>query len=296
MKRLWICGICQNNADELREILAPLYNLLAHRQKKEYALGTIWVDGHSLDDSRSIIEQHCGYYLQRYWTNDHDFQMNVYLRERLINHGDWVLQLDTSERISPEFIERLQDVMLNNFEEQGINTVYQRSKPLMYKWHDDMIYSGSPHWGIQNQRPHAVDISKFDGFDDDKTYVWSLRDDINKWILNGIKYYLVYGRSNHMWLIYNPANYPGSIRNLIQEHEAMRLKFRDYCRNTLGISLDCVPTKIMREFDTFLKTERYHQEFIDFMNYEKIIANYYRYIVKKEDQKVIYDTQNEWKF
>ena len=285
--KLWICGICQNNESELQAILSPLYNLLTHRQDILYALNTMWVDGHSTDNSINMISINGGYYCERYWTNDHDFQMNQYLRGGLINHGDWVIQLDTSERITPAFIEKLQATMLANFEEQGINTVYQRSKPLMFKWHDDMVFSGSPHWGIQSARHKMVDISKFDGFEDDKTYVWSLRDDINKWIVNGIKYYLVYGRSNHMWLLYKGHE--------AAEQERQRHDFRNYCRNTLKIDLNAKPKRIMREFDAFLKTGNFSQRFIDFMNWEKVIANYYRYL-QGEDQKTIYNTQNTWKF
>jgi hypothetical protein len=255
------------------------------------------VDGGSKDNNETatVIANHGGIILHRKWTNDHDFQMNTYLRAGHIKHGDWVIQLDTSERLNPEFIDKLQTSMLKNFEEQGINMVYQRSKPLLFKWHDDQIFLGSPHWGLQSQRRHIVDISKFDGFSDDKSYVWSLRDDINKWIVNGIKYYLVYGRSNHMWLIYSPSNYPGSAETLIHEHEENRLRFRNYCRHNLQLPMDSSSASILEAFDAYLKAGEFDKQFIDFMNYEKVIANYYRYL-KGEDQKNIYHTQNTWKF
>jgi len=294
MSKLWICGICQNNSEELIEILEPLKELLTC-STYNYNLGTIWVDGGSTDCSRIVVLNHGGQMIFRKWTNDHDFQMNEYMRAGHIKHGDWVLQLDTSERIHPDFIKRLQNGMLTNFEEQNINTVYQRSKPILFKYHDDMIFSGSPHWGIVGQRRQMVDISKFDGFADDKTYLWSLRDDINKWITNGIKYYLAYGRSNHMWLIYSPANYPGSAQTLIQQHEENRLRFRNYCRDTLQLPFNSGTSKLLCAFDDYLKAENFDEKFVEFLNYEKVIANYYRY-VKGEEQKNIYDTQNNWKF
>jgi len=292
MSKLWICGICQNNSKDLGEILDPLESLLYDNQDH---LGTIWVDGGSIDTTHFTLKSYGADVLERKWTNDHDFQMNTYMRAGLIKHGDWVLQLDTSERVHPAFIDKLLNGMLSNFEQQGINTVYQRSKPILFKYHDDQIYSGSPHWGIVGQRRHAVDISKFDGFEEDKNYLWSLRDDINKWITNGIKYYLLYGRSNHMYLIYSPSNYPNGPATLIQEHEAKRHDFRNWCRSTLSLSLGNDGLGDMETFDAYLKAGNFDAEFIQFLNYEKIIANYYRY-VNGEDQQHIYDTQNEWKY
>lgn len=297
MPKLWICGICQNNEEELKEILAPFCYRLSNQIQSNipYALHTLWVDGGSTDGTLDTITRNSGYWCKRKWTNDHDFQMNAYLRSGHIQHGDWVIQLDTSERLNPDFITKLQSKMLSNFEQQHINTVYQRSKPILFKWHDDMIFYGSPHWGINGQRHQMVDIAKFDGFEDDRSYLWSLRDNINKWITNGIKYYLVYGRSNHMWLIYSPHNYPDSPRTLIQDHESTRHRFRKYCRTDLGLPMDSSASKIMAAFDDFLKVGDFSTEFIKFMNYEKVIANYYRYIAG-EDQKEIFSTQNTWQF
>ncbi len=275
----------QNNADDLKEIFEPLEHLLETRE-----IGALWVDGGSSADQIMHVKSLGVWVKHRAWTNDHDFSMNEYLRDRDIKHGDWIIQCDTSERIHPDFVHKLLDQMLDNFEEQGINTVYQRSKPLLFRKFDDQFFMGTPHWGLQNQMPHTVDIATFDGFEDDKTYFWSNRDDINKWITNGMKYYYVYGRSNHMWLVYSPANYPESTRNLIREHEIQRMVFRRYCRTELGLSMDNLD-----DITEFMKNEELTQTFIAFLNYEKVLANYYRYI-HGEDQQIIYDTQNSWKF
>jgi glycosyltransferase involved in cell wall biosynthesis len=285
MPRLWICGIMQNNANEVRDILEPLEPFLEANK-----LGAFWIDGGSTDQSIEEVVGWGGCVKVRRWTNDHDFQMNEYLRDPRIKHGDWVIQCDTSERIHPEFIEKLLDVMLDNFEKQGINTVYQRSKPMLFRKFDDQFFMGTPHWGLQGQRQQAVDIAKFDGFEDDKTYCWSNRDDINKWILNGIKYYYCYGRSNHMWLVYNPANYPGTTDSLIQQHEARRQAFRHYCRTELGLPMDNTDA-----LKVLMKSQELPEKLVEFIKYEKVLANYYRY-VNGEDQQVIYDTQNSWKF
>jgi len=286
MGRLWLCGICQNNDKDLEDILKPLGYLLESKE-----LFAFWIDGGSSDNTIETILSFDGVVKSRKWTNDHDFQQNEYLRDPRIQHGDWIIQCDTSERIHPDFVHLLLDEMLDNFENQGIKTVYQRSKPVLFQKHDDQIFLGSPHWGLQNQRRHIVDIAKFKGFEEDKTYFWSNRDDINKWITNGMKYYYVYGRSNHMWLVYSPSNYPESSQLLIRDHEAKRLEFRDYCRNNLGLSM--VNLDGITEY--LKKPEGFTDKFVEFLKYEKVLANYFRY-VNGEDQQTIYDTQNTWKY
>lgn len=282
MPNLWICGICQNNKEDIHEIMKMV-------SMAGTSVGLLFVDGGSTDGTLEVLEDYGACVVHRKWTNDHDFQMNEYLRSGAIKHGDWVLQMDTSERAAPGFIKRLREVMLVNFEKQGINTVYQRSKPILFRYYDDQFYLGSPHWGLHGQRPTVVDISKFDGFQDDKTYFWSNRDDINKWITNGMKYYFVYGRSNHMWLVYNPKNYPGTTEDFIIAHERARQSFRDYCRNELKIPMTLEGIK------SYMLQEEFTEKFIEYMKFEKVLRNYYRYI-KGEDQKNIYDTQNTWIF
>lgn len=286
MPRLWICGICQNNEKDLRAIFEPLNAFM-----QEGRLGGFWIDGGSSEDyTINALMRHGIQWISRKWTNDHDFSMNEYLRHPMIKHGDWIIQCDTSERIHPDFISKLLDKMLDNFEQQGINTVYQRSKPLLFRKHDDQFFLGTPHWGLQGQRQHAVDISKFDAFENDETYFWSNRDDINKWITNGMKYYYVYGRSNHMWLVYSPANYPGTTQQFIHQHERKRMEFRDYCRHDLNLNMDNLDG-----ITQLLKSDNLPEKLIEFIKYEKVLANYYRYI-NGEEQQNIYDTQNQWEY
>jgi len=167
---------------------------------------------------------------------------------------------------------------------------------MLFKFHDDQIFSGSPHWGIMNVRRHVVDISTFKGFEDDKTYFWSTRVTNERWIENGFKYYYVYGRSNHMWLVYNAANYPGTTDQLIHNHEIKRHQFRQYCREKLGLSITQDAAVSLDAFNEFLQQHNFDKEFIDFMNYEKVIANYYRYMILGDDIDEIKKTENSWKY
>ena len=282
---LWLCGITQNQRDNIDELTKDVWDLVD---------GLVWVDHGSDDGTLELLEDRKkdGEIIPKKWINAHDISMNGFLLEGPIQHGDWVFIIDSQERINPQFVLRLTSGMLKNFEDQQINTVYQRSKPLLFKFHDDQMFAGSPHWGISGMRNYMVDISKFDGFADDKDYVWSKRDDINKWITNGIKYYYIYGRSNHLWLVYGKQP-----QDVIARQEGLRHDFRHYCRHELNLPLVGSNNDILKALETFmLENDPLPPKFIDFMKKEKVIANFYRYVVRKEDQKYIYDTQDSWVF
>lgn len=278
MSKLWLCGICQNNLKDIDELTKNTAHIVD---------GLVWFDHYSTDGTYELLKERCGLGLiaQGIFNKDHSWSMNGYLKNGVIKHGDWVIQIDTSERIHPDFLHKLKNGMLNNLEEASINIVFQRSKPIMFKYHDTQFFAGTPHWGLQGMMPYIAKINEFDGYQDDKTYYWSLRDDINKWIVNGIKYYLTYPISNHIWLVYGKETEDSKIKR-----EQQRYRFRGYCRKTLGFNIENV-----NDIKAYLEKGEFTKEFIDYMNSEKIIANYYRYI-NGENQQVIYDTQNQWKF
>lgn len=280
MAKLWLCGICQNNLQDIDELTKDTYNIVD---------GLVWFDHYSTDGTYELLKERrgLGHIAQGTFNKDHSWSMNGYLKNGTIKHGDWVMQIDTSERVHPDFLTRLKNGMLDNLEKGSINIVFQRSKPILFKYYDIQYFAGSPHWGLQNMMPYLAKINEFDGYKDDKTYYWSLRDDINKWIVNGIKYYLTYPVSNHMWLIYGKDG-----DKVIHAHEAKRQLFRNYCRHQLKLNIDNT-----NDITTFMKDNcrNLPKEFIEHMNHEKVVANYYRY-VNGENQQAIYDSQNTWKY
>jgi hypothetical protein len=284
---LWVAGITQNQEKNIYELINAFGGLEHNR------VGTVWVDGGSTDNTTGVITDWGGHILKRRWTNDHDFQMNVLLRDKEtpIRHGDWVFIIDSQERISHKFMKKLKNGMIEEFEKGGYKTIYQRSKPIMFKYHDDQIFMGSPHWGLTNQRQPFLDISKVMPNYKDEDYVWSLRNDKEKWILNGLKYYYVYGRSNHCWLVYDPRRHNSFTQQSAPEHETMRMSFRDYCSDKLDL-----PRGDTKAFDAFLEKGDFPKQFIDFVEKEEILKNYFRYTILRESEKDIYDTQHDWSF
>ena len=90
------------------------------------------------------------------------------------------------------------------------------------------FFLGSPHWGLQNARPNVIDLKDY--FPEEKEYSYRLKDGEegarppHHFVDHFVKYYYVYGRSNHTLL--------GREHDIeaYREAENNRQQFRIYCK------------------------------------------------------------------
>lgn len=268
---LYLCGITQNEFNNINE-LTKYY---------DYFDGLIFVDGGSTDGTKELLESRkkCGQIPYRKWTNDHDFQMNEILRCGTLKIGDWFLLRDSRERFNEEWLKNLKNI-ISQLENQKINSVFNYGKGFLFKYFDDMIFQGSPHWGLQGWRSNVIDFSHH--WDEKKyEHTWRVPDGDNQRpveyrFIHFLKYYFVYARSNHL-LLGNEGNI-----ELFNEKEALRKRFREY----LYFKYDAVFT--IEWFNNFLiKNDWKNDEFIrNCFNQEKILNDYYKYFIlgQKADQ------------
>ena len=210
-----------------------------------------------------------------------------------LNEGDWIIILDVNEYINPLFVERLRKELIPAFEGEDISVVYQSSKCVLFRYNRDIIYHNSVHTGITGFVGSAVDLSQEPDFVGDKhgnkNWIWSERDNELSWV-KGSQYYL-WPNSNHINLVYEPHRFPHHPRKdeLSKDHTYVRFKFLNYCNKNLKFSA----TKdglieYMRD------SSKWTQDFIEFLEYEKILKTFYRYYVLNEDYKTIFETEDAW--
>ena len=222
--KVYLCGITQNEKENIDGLTKDVY---------EHFDGLIFVDGGSTDGTRELLEERKGGGLitTRKWTNDHDWQMNEFLRQGPLELGDWFVTIDSMERLAPKFTSDIRE-FIEKCRASQIRSIYKRGKGLMWEFFDDQYFLGSPHWGLQNARPKAIEISNFEDYKDESQYCYNVRDDQREddhFVDHFVKYYYVYGRSNHLLLGREDD------REGFQEHEENRQLFRFYCKHELNL-------------------------------------------------------------
>jgi hypothetical protein len=276
--KIYLCGITQNDYKNIEE-LTSVY---------EYFDGLIFVDGGSTDGTKELLESRKkdGSIIYRKWTNDHDYQMNEFLRQGPMKIGDWFFIRDSSERFNKEWIKNVKN-LVNQFKINGIRSVYNYGKGFAFEYYDDIFFSGTPHWGLYNSRGNTIDLSQF--FDEiKKEHTWREQGQAGRsehhFIDHFIKYYFIYGRSNHLLL--------GRENDRIgfENAEKNRQKFRLYCAK-LGINFSIEDLKKYLIDGSFKKDAK----FLEMFNQEEILKNFYRWHILKDDIETIKKESKIWK-
>jgi hypothetical protein len=263
--KIYLCGITQNKKDKIDELTKYIWDDFD---------GLIFVDGGSNDGTKELLESRKkeGAIIYRKWTNDHDFQMNEILRQGPLKIGDWFLLRDDEERLNPNFTKDIRQ-FIQNLEQNKISSCWWLGKGFLFKYYDDMYFQSSPHWGLVNVRGRSIDLGKHFGHtDENKQVTWNTRiynRERQDWYKHHLKYYWVYGRSNHLLL--------GRENNIkeFEELEYNRQNFRIYC-SSLGLDFT------IESLHNFLLSDKWQNDkiFLEMFNKEPILQRYYLFFIK----------------
>jgi len=271
--KVYLCGITQNQLKNIDELTKNCYQIFD---------GLIFVDAGSTDGTKELLEERkgCGQIIYRKWTNDHDLQMNEFLRQGPMKIGDWFVIRDSRERFNTEWVSNIKD-LISRAKLSGIRSMYNYNKGFAFEYYDDMHFNSSPHWGLIGARSKAIDLSHY--FDENKKeHTWRQKEekgdperDDSYYIDHHFKYYYIYGRSNHL-LLGRENDQEG-----FWKAETSRVNFRLYC-NSIG--LDFTP----ESFLNYAKNEGMKDiKFKEFINAEDILKKFYRKHILKESLESI---------
>lgn len=275
--RIWLCGITQDRKEDIDEMTKD-----AH----EYFDGLIFVDGYSTDGTFELLNERKGdgHIIQRKWTNDHDFQMNEFLRQGPMQNRDWFVTLDSPDRITDYWGKRLREE-IKTLQEEKIGAIQMAGKIYLAQYFDHMFYFQTPHWGLNG----IVNGIKNYTEEEKKNYVTSKRfdDPVKSALLHPVKYFYVYGRSNHSNLLYQKYG-----PQILQAHESNRLQFRLYCQKNLGLELTL--DSLAEYMKVSLENKDFDDFFLETVELEVNLKDIFRYKVLKQPFEEIIENRFDW--
>jgi hypothetical protein len=260
--KIFIGIITGNELQNIKELTQNLSNID----------GILAVDHYSTDGTYELLKEKCGdgEVIQCPYQNNHSQSMNIWMNSKKLQIGDWVILLDSSERLGSKLQDNLRDYILH-FERSGINTVVNHSKVFIFRRWPQMFFSGTPHWGLRGGQQNYLAIESSGLFEKEEDYYYSIRNnkrDSKHWISHYLRYYLQLD-SNHLLLgLEGKPNFTETFSN--RENQRIRflyyLKLRNLPPTIDSINLLCNDGVIDPEFKEFVNTN-------------KILNDYYQYAV-----------------
>jgi hypothetical protein len=257
--KLWLCGITStDNEAALKDMIEPVI---------QYFDGLNWTFHLPKDAGAEFLEANKkeGKIVYAEWCKRHGYSMTHFLWQGNMKNGDYFVVLDTPERISPLFAQKIPE-LISQIAPKGVGVITNYGKPFIIRYIEDMRFEGSPHWFPVNHVGNVVNIEV------GKENFWSVRDKTRgdfHFVNHYLKYYLYPRGSNHCLL---GLEKNGNPQELFPAREATRLKFLEYV-DELGIGRE--PEKIIE----FMKKQYLPERLKLFINSEKILNDVYRYFV-----------------
>lgn len=239
--------------------------------------GILAVDHYSTDGTYELLEQNKrdGDIIRCPYQNNHSQSMNIWLNSPKLNLGDWVVLLDSSERIGSKLLANLKSYLLW-FEQANINIIVNHSKVFIFRRWPQQFFTNTPHWAFQGGRQGYLKLEDSRLFEKEEDYYFSVRDrnrDKNHFIKHYVSY-LLQKDSNHLLL--GLEGKPNFVETFTKR-ENQRIEFLLYLKERN------LPN-IISSIDFLCHEEPLDQKFREFVNSNKILNDYFAYnILGKTD-------------
>lgn len=256
--RIFLCGITSvGNEANLRALIEPV---------SEHFTGLQWTFHYPKDEGADYLESRVGdgRIVYAHFCQRHGYSQTHYLWQGTMQEGDYFVQLDTLERISPQFCYEKLPGFIALMQETGVAMVANYGKGFIFRYNEQLRFEGSPHWypaGLDGQSIN-VELSKNE--------FWNVRGeqrpDPFQFVEHYLKYYLYPAGSNHSLL---GLEKNGNPQELFPVCESRRLDFRRLLRKRgIPLTVDGVKAMMAAGLDEDAKA---------FFRAEKILNDAYRY-------------------
>lgn len=272
MNRLFLCGITHGGQIEnLKGLIEPIL---------EYFDGLVWTFHGPEDDGADYLEakKGKGEIIYAKFCKRHGYSMTHYLWQGPMENDDFFVQIDTLERLSPDFCKNLKK-MVKMMEDRNIGLIANYGKGLLFRYNEQLEFRGSPHWYATNVVGQSVNIEL------KKEEFWNVRNeqrDEFQWVGHYAKYFLYPAGSNHALL--GLDHHKGKPEEIFPVREAKRLQFLEAMRKDgYEKTLEGLRLYMSRPMDEKLK---------NLINSDKVWSDFYHYEILG-DKTVIHSHKPE---
>jgi len=227
-----------------------------------------------LDKFKSLKEKYNNFnFIIRKFSQAHDWRANDWLHSGLINSGDYIFIMDSTDRFNKDFVKNIK-VITNNWIEQNINAVFI-DRLFAFRFTGHQYFESTPHWGVANLFNKIISLGQQEGFKKEN-YVINTRDILRYGIIHPIKYFCEYKRSNATQLLYQQFG-----NDVWRFHENERLKFQIFIEQELGF--ECTVSNLINYLSEGIKNKNLPNYIIDYLELEVNLQDLVRFYILKRD-------------
>ncbi len=287
---LWLVGMSgPKSLDNLKALIEPV---------RAFFDGVVWTLHDSRDSGEATYLESVkgrGKVIHYYYSARHDQSRNQYLWCGPIKQGDWCVQIDENELLSPTFAGRLRE-QIDALRKANVNLAYYYGKPFLFEYHESLVYQGTPHEGLNRQDGAARATELNVPYSNENDVRMNMRPfrrgDPFNWVDHYCKYYLIGPWGSNHCLLGN--EHRGDAMAIYRKRETLRVQFRDLLL-AKGHSLDLMGLySHLRSFEGSKNTipevraKPFDPITLRVLNEEKIVQDYYRYHILN-DKTVVDD-------
>ena len=226
------------------------------------------------------------------YTGDHSLSRNRILKETGIKDGDFLLIIDTLERVSNKFAPEI-DQLCNYMNNNNIDIIRYLIKPYLIKYREDLIYMGTPHEALitltdaileSENRLRVIELSNNPSFRDESDVRINLRPikrDSKHFVNHYIKYLLLPNSNQNALGLEHHGNAP-ALPKLEKLRKSLLKALRD---NNLPRTTDGVKQLLSNGLNEVTRP---------IVNGHKQVNDFYRYFILKDDTVTDSHSQESW--
>lgn len=277
--KLWLCGMWRGNRERLEKSIDHIHKyfdgIIAVVDSRIESKDWAWLE--SIKGGGEIIVKK--------WVNDHAHTSNEVLLSGVMEWPDYFVWIDETDQLKEDFVKSLPE-RIASWRANDVGMVYL-DHPFVIRFNCGLRFVGSPHWGFAGTIGKTVALSQLPNYNKEH-YLINNRDLLHSGFLNTSKYWFSYPNfSNHTVLLYRQFG-----EDIYNYHESVRIQFRMFCKEVLGIKLT------IDSLVDYMRSNigRYPDYFENVLEAEIALKDIFRLKVLNRPMQELIDNRFNWSF